>query len=474
MKKFLALFLVVLMLAFAGSAFAADSDGGHVTPTPPIDPGTGGTGSEGATETEATVTTEKPAVVVVVVSVAQANIVTAAQVTQPVATTIFNAIQNTVSSILSALGISGGSTTVQPASNLQVNEAEQYSSNNEAIEQGSARLANAGLTNRTAVGTLPRGMGVKETGPQPVKMPKFPSAMYGKTPQIDMFPRSAASRAGFAAAATGDGDAVFLDSTGAVVDVIPSENNANGAEPGELTAVVYMVAGEIYDPVISVPATEIANDPNIETSQVSVAEEVISSVKVMSTSTFSTYVDSALLTGSYANYEMIPVDAVSTAGWTDSAEDTALKTPDGENYEYFTTLTLPAISAPSSAKNYIAAVSFDRGAKTASDLSSGAALNFYPNNISGAQDTTAKFLKDSGGQLVELTASEVFGASSRYTRGYIAFQLSSAASKPAVLTQVKVAGEPSGGGLGSSGGGCSAGWSVLAFALLGGLIARKK
>ena len=33
---------------------------------------------------------------------------------------------------------------------------------------------------------------------------------------------------------------------------------------------------------------------------------------------------------------------------------------------------------------------------------------------------------------------------------------------------------PTGGSLGSSGGGCSAGWSVLALALLGGLIARKK
>ncbi|MBQ7221628.1 MAG: hypothetical protein IJS28_11680, partial [Synergistaceae bacterium] len=72
-------------------------------------------------------------------------------------------------------------------------------------------------------------------------------------------------------------------------------------------------------------------------------------------------------------------------------------------------------------------------------LYTGAALEFFPSNVMGEPDTNARFFKESNGSLTALTAAEVFGASSRYTQGYVAFQLSAAATKPAIATDVKKA-----------------------------------
>ena len=490
MKKYVALVVAVLLLVCAGASFAADSTAGHggsqepggETPTQ-----TGSTGSEAAGATIEQVVETKPEVTVTVVSVTVATVATAADVKTEVVQAVVNAITSAVNNILAALGITstgGSAPVVQTADNIEVNESEAYASEEEAMEQSAARLANNGISGQTAVAALPRGMEVKASGLQPVSLPAFAKEMYHKIPQMNMFPRGKFGAGEFVAAAEGDAEAVFLDSTGAQRDVIPGEDEANGAEPGKLTAVVYMEAGEVYDPVISVPTEEIANDPSITTSQVSVAEEVITYDTFMATSTFSTNVSSALLKGT--NYTIIPAGAVSTTGWeyTDSEKSSMEADP---SFDVYTVVALPAITAPEEPTWYIAAVSFDRGTKTASDLYTGAALEFFPDGAAGEPDTTAKILKESNGSLVDLTAAEVFGASSRYTQGYVAFQLSSAASKPVVATDIKKAesgekpGDETPGGTdttisdpGSSGGGCDAGFTALALAVLGGFIAARK
>ena len=142
MKKFLALLLVaVLALGLAGAAFASDSDGGHVTPAPEPTPDAGG-GSGTPREEVVRVVEVRAPVTVIVLNVSIANIVTAAQLREPIAQAISTIITNTVADIISAIGITGGVSTVQPASNIQVTEEEAYASNQEAIEQSAARLAN--------------------------------------------------------------------------------------------------------------------------------------------------------------------------------------------------------------------------------------------------------------------------------------------------------------------------------------------
>ncbi|MBQ7219963.1 MAG: hypothetical protein IJS28_03175, partial [Synergistaceae bacterium] len=382
MKKYLALLAAVLVFAFAGMAFAADTNAptsGHGGSQPVADPDSGNTGSAGATEVTEVVVETKAPVQVVVVAAAVATVASAEDVKVTVVQAVLNAISNAISSILEALGITGGSTEVKGADNIEVNEEEAYASDEEAMEQSAARLENNGVTGQTAVAALPRGMAVKESGTQPVSLPKFKKEMYGKRPQMNMFPRGRARNAEFAAAADGDGDAVFLDSTGAQVNVIPGEDNANGAEPGQLTAVVYMEAGETYDPVISVPTEEITSDTALanQVTTKAVAEEVITTQTFMATSTFSTFVPSALLEGT--NYVTIPADAVSAAGWEDTAAEKAYKEADA-SFDVYTVAALPAIAAPAAPTWYIAAVSFDRGTKTASDLYTGAALEFFPSN----------------------------------------------------------------------------------------------
>lgn len=509
MKKYFALFSVVLMLAVAGVAMAADSDGGHVTPTPTpvVDPNSGSSGSGTATTAVQTQTTTVQNVVVVVTEAIKA--ISAASVTQSTADsvkeslttaaadsgmtaeqiaywteqaeTIQATVEAAINNLTNSVAAFAGAEVVTDADALEVTALTGSLEN--LIAEASAKLkqitsAIEGAQEQTAISVLPNTK-PKKTGVHKISLPTFKRAMFGLPIIFHANRKGGSTRGASVFAAATDGEAVFLNSNGTQVTVVPDGNN--GEMPGFVTAAVYMEAGAEYEPVIATTtAAAQAKTSLTETkASVSVTEEVV----VASTATFSTYVKSSLLEGT--NYVTIPVSAVLTTGWTDSASETAYKTADS-SFDVFTVAALPAITAPATATWYIAAVSFDRGSKTASDLYTGAALEFFPNNVAGEPDQTAKFFKEESGKLVDLTVADVFGATSRYTRGYVAFQLSAAATKPAVATDVKKATtnpDPTptptpfnpGANPGSSSGGCDAGFSVLALAVLGGfMVTRRK
>ena len=488
MKKFLALLLVaVLALTLAGAALASDSDGGHVIPPAPVEP-TPDAGSGSGTPEEAAVVIVQPAVQVTVLNVTVANVVTAAQVTQPVAAAISTIIQNTVANILSAIGITGTTATVQAATNIEVDETEAYTSNTEAMQQSAARLANNPATaNQVAVGSLPRGMAVKQSGLQPVALPKFAPELYGKRPQLNMFPRSNnSSRSVNAAETATGGDAVFLDSNGIVRDIIPGEGTS--ADAGVLTAVVYMAAGEKYDPVISVPATQVTSDPTLsaQVSTVSVAEEVYTDEVAIATTTFSNYVPNDVITALNAatgkTYKKVANDEVSKQGWEYDDDDVAYMNSFAA-YKLVSITAAPQLSVQPG--SYVFSVKFDSKDIKASDveLYDEVEFEFFTENemAKGAAESVKVFTVNSSNQVVDITPAHVKAGT--YTEGYIAFTVDNdgvvtAAIQnlyPALVAAVSISDTPVVPVVGKNGGGgCSAGFSALTLALVGGLFALRR
>ncbi len=499
MKKFLALLLVaVLALTLAGAALASDSDGGHVIPPAPVEPTPDASeGAEDATpEVVPDIITVAP-VEVVVLNVEVANIVTAEDIKEPVAETVVQAIVEGISQIVAALqnlglNITFTSADIKDETNLQVNESESYADEQEAIEQAAAKLENdPSVQGQTAVGALPRGMSVRETGPQPVSLPRFAPALYGKRPSIHMFPRGGQSGGrSISIAATTEGDAIFLDSTGAIVDVIPDLNNANGANPGELTAIVHMEEGQTYDPVISVPTAQVTDDPVLSTQieRIEVREQVVVGVKeVMSTSTFTNdvpdYVISALNEAQGLTYR-VPSNTECGEGWSYEASDLAYMASNDyhPDYKLVSVNTVPTLSLD--AGNYVFGIIFDSKEITPSDALYDDSFEFYANEVAdGKDDEVLVFDCDVDGNITKITPADV--KSGKYTSGYMAFSLSSegvitAAKtelKPSLFVKVEVEGASptpvvpvsSGGG-----GGCSAGFSALTLAVLGGLFALRR
>lgn len=241
MKKFLALFVVVLMLAFAGSAFAADSDGGHGTPSEPVEQKT-------ETETVSNVT---------VVNVQYQVNVTVQSVTTNVSTTTATQIVSQMSSITSFFGKgSATSTLIDNSSTTTLNTTY-------TAEQTAARMQQASGGRRQAVGGVP-SFRATQSGPMAMDMPLFDPIYYGMKLFLNTFARGRIGGGSISSAATdaidGDAsDAVFLNSKGDIVTTVP--DGSNGEEAGKVTAVVYVEAGEEYDPILSVNKAEAEDIP---------------------------------------------------------------------------------------------------------------------------------------------------------------------------------------------------------------------
>ncbi|MBQ7593488.1 MAG: hypothetical protein IJU48_03925 [Synergistaceae bacterium] len=236
MKKFLALFVVVLMLAFAGSAFAADSDGGHTNPTQPV---------EQKTETE---TVQN---VIVVNEQYQVNVTTEA-VTNNVSTTTATQVENQMSSITSLLG-KGSSSSTLVDNTTTVTLTTTYTA-----AQTAARMQQASGGTRQAIGSMP-SFGATQTGPMAMILPTFNPVYYGMKLFLNLFGRGKLGGGSVSSAATGtvtgdDSDAVFLNSNGEIITTVP--DGSNGEVAGQVTAVAYVEAGEEYDPILSVNKAE--------------------------------------------------------------------------------------------------------------------------------------------------------------------------------------------------------------------------
>ncbi|MBQ7577843.1 MAG: hypothetical protein IJT21_06240 [Synergistaceae bacterium] len=456
MKKVLALVVAVFVLAAAGSALAAGHDPVPVTPTPDPTPAA----DEVVTEYEQ-IGTATP-VTVTVIKVEIANVPTLAQIIQAVTAAVQAAIENNTA--IRAMG------TLR--TNANIVEVADSTSAADKMANAQARLASLG-GNRTAIGALPP-MRVRESGAQPITLPKFNEKFYGLAPRIDLFGRSKSSSLLASVKTAAEGETVFLNSSGDQVSVIP--DGSNGEEAGMLTAVVQMEAGEVYDPAISVSeaeASSVLSASDYEAPQ-TVSVPIYASEATKRTPYFSTSVPDAVMTAFAAKfgsgYEEIPADAVG------GSFDTKLPSSTSEAWEYAQVNQMPLLSLDNG--SYIAQISFDlsdiRG-ETLYEDELGDIIFFFPFGAAG-RSTVADYT------LVDANMTEVYDASEIVATKpyYIAFTVSNGsitAAKtefsPVLLTRIATGEEePSYGGGGSSG--CSTGFSALALAVLGGLFALRR
>ena len=316
-------------------------------------------------------------------------------------------------------------TDIQVQDNSKLTVTESGKTTAEEVREASAYLQNAG-NELTAVTVLPT-MSTDTTGVYLFALPFFDEAFYGMTvtgfSNVDEY-------------GVEKGANVFLnaqaDSTCAVTTTIPGLETSADILPGFLTFAVYMQAGKTYRPVVAVPITSVQEVPGLGSTETVTVATRFTEVK---TSTFTNYFDESLLAG--REYKRIPGSLISREGWKDTAAEAAAKEANA-NYNIFTLVAFPAINGPDAETWYLAKVSFDKYTKTAADLYNNAGLTFYPDNVLEDADSTTRFFKEENGALAALTASEIFGSSSRYTQGYVAFKLAAltGATKPAVTTNV--------------------------------------
>ena len=352
------------------------------------------------------------------------------------------------------------------------------------------------------------------TGFVTLPMPKFSEAHYGKKPKYNSF-KSGGSVSGaifgaataFFAADDEEGEAVFLDSTGAQVDVIPGESgdvsNPNGSIPGFLTVVTFVEAGAEYDPVISVEMTdEEKAELGVETASVDVEVTTTETVTVNATKTFNPVVslDVREAIGAVAGYslDLLPYTAASSTWTATTAQEVYMLSND-----LVEVLHLPVLNgiADNSADHaYIAKVWFNT--LSASDLSFDnlGAPAFYPDGVVADGQRAGKLYKmtEVGSSVtpVEITASNAKTFITSEGTAYLVFRVAGgavttsdaefeAATVNLTAPSVVVKGsdntptptptpEEDEKGVGKASGGCSAGSAVLALALLGAFISTRK
>ena len=217
-----------------------------VNVTVPVTPNEGGGSSRANSVTLVVIQAVQTVVTnVKVVAASVVNVVTAAVLTTPstqqsvvesAVTAIVTALQSLVSSV-------PANAVVRTSTNITTVTSSTFTGDTaKDIANASARLKQkSGSDTIRAIGVAP-SFSPKESGLQPIDLPKFDEAFYGKKPGIDLGARGKNVRGSFyASAEDGGNEAVFLDSTGAQTEVIPGDGYGNaGAEEGVVTAVVYV------------------------------------------------------------------------------------------------------------------------------------------------------------------------------------------------------------------------------------------
>lgn len=320
----------------------------------------------------------------------------------------------------------------------------------------------------------------------------FGTEYYGKKIGYDLNPKGLVGGAFFAADAEGNNDAAFLDSTGAETEIIP--DGTGSADAGVVTAVVYLQAGEEYEPYVfvEVPQAEEASfdaATGAEEKSVELTTTEAISVSVNTTDTFNPIVTASALAAISNDYgkpvKELPYDAASTTvTWAATADEKAYMTAQSMDF----VCSLPVLNVVSDGV-YVANIKFDN----TPSASTFTAPMFYPNgvNASGLAKSTLYTISDgSATKVTDANAKDiVVNGRSVYlvfevVNNVVAADFEAAAvtlSKPALVvketsTTPTPTPTPSGDiyGVGSSSGGCSAGSAVLALALLGTFIAARK
>lgn len=461
-----------------------------VNVTVPVTPNQGG-GSSGANSETATivvVTTET----VAAVSVPRATsvvIVTVANIVRP--STNSTTITTNAGTYGSRLG-GGTSTTVLDKSN---SNAVEFSASNKTgqalVNEKAANLKKANKGNNARLGPTLPDIVAKVSGLLGFDL-NYGANFYGAKPGF--IANATGANVGGSFFASAGEDAIFLDSTGAETQVVPGGGYGNaGAEPGVVTAVVYVESGIRYEPVTyaEIPAEKLAAfDEATGTTEQSVELETITTITetVNSTSTFSPVVADErvrdAVTAAYGKTvsELPYTTASTTKTWSASTEETS----------YMTANNLVFVSSLPVLENipdgtYIAAITFDN---TPSRAVVGAP-KFYPNGVSATgAATSAKIYTYANGSATEVTASNAKSVITNGRAAYLVFEVANSAvatadfeasavtlNKPAIAV-VNTAStpvspdEPS--GVGGSSGGCSTASAALALAVLGTFIATRK
>lgn len=285
---------------------------------------------------------------------------------------------------------------------------------------------------------------------------KVEKALFGTKPRFFRNPRGttggnngirsngvmAAGRV-IAAAEDNGNEAVFLDSNGDVVDLIPGENEPSGALPGVITIVTYLEPGVEYEPVLAVEVAELPEEVQEQLTEekveVTVTTKTTSKFTAQRNSFFSTMVDWNLIGSTvYTNglqYFRISDDTggrinsvVVGSDWTRTdTECNAMVSND--DYDLSRVVRLPELDGTKEAEDhvYVVSVSFDitdaNRAKILASADNGGFV-FYPDGPLG-NTAAARVMKvvdaigDTPAHLETLTIDEF--KSSGATKGYLAF-----------------------------------------------------
>lgn len=521
MKKFFALLLVVALLAVAGSAFA-DEPKDAVSHGSPQNPPSNNPqqnneekqGAEAAKETVIYVPAPKSTTeTVTVINVDYAVMVTAQSLTGKVSDNQAkvqekaNDILGALKDLLGALLENVTSVAVKTNTNITVITSSSYTEGDNAgnLKKAAAKLkSKTGSDTTRAIGVVPP-FAPKESGLQPVDLPAFDKAYYGRRPGLFMGARGkkGASAAFLAAAEDDNNEAVFLDSTGTQVEVVP--DGTGEAEAGKLTAVVYVEAGEEYEPIIT---TEVAAEgDDFDTAvgaekgvEVEVTIDEYEKKTVMASDTFSNYVPEEVLAAvqekSGKELKTLPDDACG-GSWNfgDSAKSYKAKVQDGDDvsFDLVSVLILPELKIAENG-SYIFGVSFDVPS-TLKKLADTDKFLFYPTDAlaDGAERKADVYTE----KATVVTPANVL-ANPRM-QAYVVFTVddngvtssgfnaaAGATLKPSFAVKEDKTPTPSAPGNngededgestgpGDASGGCTAGFSALALAVLGSFVFTRK
>ena len=531
MRKFLALLLVIAMLAVTASAFATgvghktvNSDGSESQETSKTEVKKGDPvvktetvtvvklTMEAVTKIATTVSTTTVSSMVKEASAAATELVneTDIKLTDAQKTQLTNLTTNTKATLnksgtldrIAKMISSTITTTIEIVETTSIVMEARTESAAEQMDYAATLLASLALSSgkskssQVPIAMLPT-MTPEKSGVAMIPMPLFKEENYGKKVRGNTFQKgrtygaSSVLAGSFGVAAADDaGDGVFLDSIGNETDTVPGTGGE--AIPGYLTFATYMEAGEEYEPVISVSEEDVdASYLNPEEEEVEYTEIATEDFTFASGDAFDNDVPTRII--SATGYSRIPGEKIQDYDFSPAefgCFNSILLGAKEKSCDVARTLDLPAINGLT-AGTYIVKVYFTKpGDSFTLDSSRNkfwAYMNGFENTESpetvnasaNAAVSSVNVVRETsyGGKVENVSAYDVL--SNVDTATYLVINTGEGDLKPSMAAVYDYS---EGGntdpvtakGPGSSSGGCSAGWSGLGLLLLAGLVARKK
>ncbi len=285
-------------------------------------------------------------------------------------------------------------------------------------------------------------------GQQPIffKNPRYKADEFGRDESSNnngRNVRSSASRV-IAAAEDNGNEAVFLNSNGDFVDVIPDEDDPSGALPGVIVIVTYLEPGVVYEPILAFDVDKLPEEVQVteDTVEVTVTTTATSTFTPQYNTSFSTMVSWDLISSTvYTNgreYYRISDDTggrinhvVVSNDWTRTdAELNAMLSND--DYDLCRVVRLPELDGTAEAEDHVYIVSVNLDITTANRdkillSKDNGAFVFYPNGPLG-EPAVSRVMKvvaadgDIPRHLETLTVDE-FKNDSNIKTGYLAFRI---------------------------------------------------